>query len=94
VTEHAGRAGAPGRLLYSIEEAADLLGIGRTFMFHLVATGEINSFKIGKRRKIARDALDGYIERLRSEQSAARPDSDRQTGRRRRRSRSETESPT
>jgi excisionase family DNA binding protein len=71
VTEHADRVGVPSRLLYSVEEAADLLGIGRTFMFHLLATGEIDSFKIGKRRKVPRDALDGYIERLRSEQAAA-----------------------
>jgi excisionase family DNA binding protein len=71
VTEHAERVSAPGRLLYSVEEAADLLGIGRTFMFRLLATGEIDSFKIGKRRKVPRDALDGYIERLRSEQAAA-----------------------
>jgi excisionase family DNA binding protein len=63
--------GVNGRLLYSVEEAADLLGIGRTFMFHLVATGEIDSFKIGKRRKIPRDALDSFIERLRSEQAVA-----------------------
>lgn len=56
------------RLLYSVEEAADLLGIGRTFMFHLVATGEVDSLKIGKRRKIPRDSLNSYIERLRSEQ--------------------------
>ena len=71
MTEHADRASVPSRLLYSVEEAADLLGIGRTFMFHLLATGEIDSFKIGKRRKVPRDALDGYIERLRSEQAAA-----------------------
>ena len=74
MTKHAERVSMPGRLLYSVEEAADLLGIGRTFMFHLVATGEIDSFKIGKRRKIPRDALDGYIERLRSEQAAAAGD--------------------
>ena len=61
----------PVRLVYSVEEAADLLGIGRTFMFQLVATGEIDSFKIGNRRKIPRDAIDGYIDRLRSEQAAA-----------------------
>ena len=71
MTEHAEKVSAPPRLLYSVEEAADLLGIGRTFMFHLLATGEIDSFKIGKRRKVPRDALDGYIERLRSEQAAA-----------------------
>jgi excisionase family DNA binding protein len=70
VTEHAARPqGRPGQLLYSVEEAADLLGIGRTFMFHLLATGEVDSLKIGKRRKIHRDALDGYIERLRAAQS-------------------------
>jgi len=71
MTEHAERPlSRPRRLLYSVEEAAYQLGIGRTFMFHLLATGEIDSFKIGKRRKIPRDALDGYIERLRSEQGA------------------------
>jgi excisionase family DNA binding protein len=61
-----------GRLLYSVEEAADLLGIGRTFLFHLLATGEIDSIKVGRRRKVPHDALDCYIERLRSEQAAAR----------------------
>jgi excisionase family DNA binding protein len=59
------------RLLYSVEEAAELLGIGRTFMFQLVASGEIDSFKIGNRRKIHRDALDAYVSRLRAEQLAA-----------------------
>lgn len=63
----AGRA----RLLYSAEEAAELLGIGRTFMFELLAAGEIESMKVGKRRKIPCDALTSYIERLRSEQAPA-----------------------
>jgi excisionase family DNA binding protein len=70
----AGAEGPPDahtRLAYSVEEAAAQLGIGRTFMFHLIATGEIESFKIGKRRKISHDALIGYIKRLRAEQAAA-----------------------
>ncbi len=58
----------PERLVYSVDEAADLLGIGRTFMYHLVANGEIESFKIGNRRKIPRDAISQYIDRLRAEQ--------------------------
>jgi excisionase family DNA binding protein len=58
----------PGRLVYSVEEAADLLGMGRTFMYHLVATREIDSFKIGTRRKIPREAIDAYIARLRADQ--------------------------
>ena len=54
-------ADRPARMLYSAEEAAELLGIGRTFLFQLLATGEIDSVKIGRRRKITRDALDRYI---------------------------------
>ena len=70
MTAHAdGSPDVPERLVYSVDEAADLLGIGRTYMFRLVATGEIDSFKIGSRRKIPRDALDRYIARLRAEQS-------------------------
>ena len=60
---------AAERLLYSVEEAAGLLGVGRTFMFYLVATGEIESLKIGKLRKIPRDAIDSYIQRLRCAQA-------------------------
>lgn len=71
MTAHAnGSSDVPERLVYSVDEAADLLGIGRTYMFRLVTTGEIDSFKIGSRRKIPRDALDRYIARLRAEQSA------------------------
>lgn len=65
MTGHAERGGtAPEPLVYSVEQAADLLGIGRTFMFRLVITGEIESFKIGNRRKITREALDEFIDRL------------------------------
>jgi len=58
------------RLVYSVEEAAELLGMGRTFIFQLVASGEIDSIKIGNRRRIPRDAIERYLERLRAEQSA------------------------
>jgi excisionase family DNA binding protein len=68
VNSQTARAGFPDRLLYSVAEAADLLGIGRTFMYHLVATGEVDSLKVGTRRKIPRESIHGYIQRLRSEQ--------------------------
>lgn len=57
------------QLLYSPDEAAPLLGVGRSQMFELIARGEIESFKIGRLRKIPREALTAYIERLRAEQS-------------------------
>ena len=59
------------RLLYSVEEAAQLLGIGRTFMFELVAAGHVASFKIGKLRKISRRALDDYIAHLAEDEGTA-----------------------
>lgn len=65
MSESASPISSDGRLVYSVEEAATVLGIGRTFMFHLVITGEVESIKIGKRRKVPRDALDQYVARLR-----------------------------
>jgi excisionase family DNA binding protein len=75
VTGHAdrpARAAAPVPLVYSVEEAAGVLGIGRTFMFRLVATGQVESFKIGSRRKITRHALDTYIARQLARQASSR----------------------
>jgi excisionase family DNA binding protein len=62
-------ATGPVKRLYSAEEAAEFLGIGRTFMFRLLATGQVESFKIGKKRKITREALDAYVQRLIREQA-------------------------
>lgn len=57
-----------GRLTYSVDEAAELLGIGRTLMYKLLTAGEVDSLKIGKRRMVPRDAIDGYIKRSRGRQ--------------------------
>ena len=57
------------KLLHSPEAAAALLDVGRSQIFELIARGEIESFKIGRLRKIPHDALTAYIERLRSASS-------------------------
>jgi len=57
--------GGGSRLLYSVAEAASLLGVGRTYMFRLIATGEVESIKVGKLRKIPHDALGRYIDQQR-----------------------------
>lgn len=54
------------RLLLTVEEAADRLGIGRTLMYALVKDGEIESVHIGRLRRIPADALPRYLERLRT----------------------------
>jgi excisionase family DNA binding protein len=54
----------PTRLLLTVEEAAQRLGIGRTTMFRLIKSGEIESVQIGRLRRIRPDALTAYTQRL------------------------------
>jgi excisionase family DNA binding protein len=55
------------KLLHSPEETAEMLGVGRSQVFELIVRNEIESFKIGRLRKVPRDAIDTYIERLRGQ---------------------------
>jgi excisionase family DNA binding protein len=63
-------------LLCSTEEAAQLLGIGRSQLFELLARAELESVKIGRRRLVPRDALGTYVERLRAETSTTHGNGD------------------
>ena len=49
----------PGELL-TVAEAADVLGIGKTTMFHLLKT-EIPSLKIGRARRIPANTLAKWV---------------------------------
>jgi excisionase family DNA binding protein len=55
----------PTLLLLTVEEAARRLGIGRTTCFALIASGELESVKVGSLRRIPVDALVAYVRRLR-----------------------------
>jgi excisionase family DNA binding protein len=55
----------PLRLVLTIEEAAERLGIGRTLMYALVSAGEVESVRIGRLRRVPSDALEAYVLRLR-----------------------------
>lgn len=61
---------APRRML-TVEQAADALGIGRTTTYALVKTGELESVRIGRLRRIPADAINAYTARLQADQ--ARP---------------------
>jgi excisionase family DNA binding protein len=61
------------KLLLTVEEAADRLGIGRTLAYALVKAGEIDSVQIGRLRRIPLGALDDFLTRLRAATDAARP---------------------
>lgn len=54
--------------LLNVNEAAIALGLGRSLVYTLVATGELTSIKIGRARRIPVGAIDEFIEqRLRQE---------------------------
>ena len=47
-------------LLYSVEDAARMLGIGRSSMWKLISCGEIGTRRIGRRTLIRRQALENF----------------------------------
>jgi excisionase family DNA binding protein len=62
----------PERLLGDVSEACALLGVRRTFLFGLLASGQLPSCKLGRLRKIARADLECFVERLRAEAGVER----------------------
>lgn len=57
----------PTKLLLSVEEAAEQLSIGRSYLYGLIQKGEIKSLKLGKSRRIPADEIPAYVERLKAE---------------------------
>lgn len=54
------------RLLLRVEEAAELVGLGRSKVYELVQSGELESVTVGRARRIPRAAVDAFVEKLRS----------------------------
>jgi excisionase family DNA binding protein len=61
------------RLMLTAEQTADALRIGRTTVFALVKSGELESVKIGRLRRIPADAVEAYAARLLTEQNSTPP---------------------
>lgn len=59
------------RLVYTVAEAAQALRIGRSKLYELLASGEIESIHIGRSRKIPAPALSDYINRQREKEESA-----------------------
>jgi len=51
------------RLVFTVEEAAQLLGISRSFAYEAVQRGEIPSMRIGRRILVPKAALKRFIEK-------------------------------
>lgn len=57
------------KLLLTPEEAAELLGVGRSRIYDLMRRRELLSVRIGKTRRVPTAALNAYVDRL-TEQEA------------------------
>lgn len=56
--------GVGERLLLTVEEAAERLCVGQTYMFDLVGTGVVPSIRLGKLRRIRAEDLERYVSSL------------------------------
>jgi excisionase family DNA binding protein len=68
---HSSRLGDEGKLVVSPKRAADLLDIGITTLYQLIASGEIDSYKEGKSRKITVCSIRARVDRQLARSRAA-----------------------
>jgi excisionase family DNA binding protein len=52
---------AEHKLLLTIPEVAQRLGMGRTFVYELIMKGEIPSIKLGRARRVPARALEEFV---------------------------------
>jgi len=50
--------------LWPVEAVMERLSVGRTTVFELMANGELQSVKVGRRRLVSESAINEYIARL------------------------------
>ena len=48
-------------LILTVEEAAEILQVGRTSAYHLISTGEIPCFRVGHKVRIFKEQLLAYM---------------------------------
>jgi excisionase family DNA binding protein len=63
----------PARKAYPVKEVAQLLaGVSERYVWHLIASGELEAVKVGGRRVVRAEALDAYLERLTEDERRVR----------------------
>ncbi|MHB8827134.1 MAG: excisionase family DNA-binding protein [Acidimicrobiales bacterium] len=53
-------------MLLKVEDAARLLGVGRTTFFELISQGRIQTVRVGRRRLVVRAGLERFVEEISS----------------------------
>jgi len=61
------------RVMLSVTEAAKCLSIGRSTLYELINSGEIESVHIGRLHRVPADCLREFVERCRRQQGVAEP---------------------
>jgi len=64
--EHEAPTREQPRLLLRVEEAAHRLGIERTLMYALVQSGDVESVRVGRLRRVPVECLDEFVAGLRA----------------------------
>jgi excisionase family DNA binding protein len=57
---------------YTINQTMNILGVGRTSIYKLVKSGELNALKLGRRTLIAASDIAALMKRLQKEAEARR----------------------
>jgi excisionase family DNA binding protein len=71
--EDAGDGKSDG-LLLTVEEAAKRLRLGRTLVYQLISSGELESVKVGRLRRVPAECLPEYVATLRRTRSSEAAD--------------------
>lgn len=50
--------------LHHVESVMERLGLGRSKVFELMASGQLRSVKVGRRRLVSESALSEFIDKL------------------------------
>ena len=66
-----------GRLMYTVAEAAQILGIGRSTAYELILRGELEAVHIGRRRLISPATLEEILGERPPPPEISRPNSDK-----------------
>ncbi|QGN54110.1 helix-turn-helix domain-containing protein [Novosphingobium sp. Gsoil 351] len=58
-------ARASQQLCVRVDRAMELLDIGKTKLYELIASGELEAIRIGRRTLVLRESIEGLVVRLR-----------------------------
>lgn len=53
------------KLLFTVPEVAEMVGLGRSKLYELIAAGELESVRIGRATRVPASALIRFVEVLR-----------------------------